>query len=226
MKKKPRNIDDLLDQCDTLMLDMDGTLLDLAYDNYMWLEHIPAAYAKKNDVSEEDARAHLYATFKRLEGRLNWYCLDHWSEVLDLDVVALHREQTGRIGFLPGAREFLERVADQHVRLLLVTNSHRHTLEIKAEVTDIVDFFDKVYTSHDLGHAKEDQPFWHALKDHEGFDPAKTVFVDDNVTVLQSARDFGVDMLLHITRPDTRRPPREHEDFVGIEGVGELVQSD
>jgi HAD superfamily hydrolase (TIGR01509 family) len=226
MKKKPRNLDELLDQCDTLMLDMDGTLLDLAYDNYMWMEHIPAAYAKKNEVSEDDARAHLYATFKRLEGRLNWYCLDHWSEVLDLDVVALHREQNGRIGFLPGAREFLQRVAGQNVRLLLVTNSHRHTLDIKAEVTDIVDYFDKVYTSHDLGHAKEDQPFWHALRGHEGFDPARTVFVDDNVTVLQSARDFGVDMLLHITRPDTRRPAREHEDFVGIEGVGDLVQSD
>ena len=105
MKKKPRNLDELLDQCDTLMLDMDGTLLDLAFDNYMWMEHIPAAYAKKNEVSEDDARAHLYATFKRLEGRLNWYCLDHWSEVLDLDVVALHREQNGRIGFLPGLQD-------------------------------------------------------------------------------------------------------------------------
>lgn len=226
MEKKPKDLDELLDRCDTLMLDMDGTLLDLAYDNYMWMEHIPAAFAKKNAVSEDDARAHLYATFKRLEGKLNWYCLDHWSEVLDLDVVALHREENGRIGFLPGAKKFLETVADQKLRLLLVTNSHRHTLDIKTEVTDIVDYFDEVYMSHDLGHAKEDQPFWHALKGHEGFDPARTVFVDDNVAVLQSARDFGVDMLLHVTRPDTRRPPQEHADFVGIEGVGELVQPD
>ena len=226
MEKKPKDLDELLDRCDTLMLDMDGTLLDLAYDNYMWMEHIPAAFAKKNAVSEDDARAHLYATFKRLEGKLNWYCLDHWSEVLDLDVVALHREENGRIGFLPGAKKFLETVADQKLRLLLVTNSHQHTLDIKAEVTDIVDYFDEVYTSHDLGHAKEDQPFWHALKGHEQFDPARTVFVDDNVAVLQSARDFGVDMLLHITRPDTRRPPREHDDFAGIQGVGELLQPD
>ena len=224
MKKKPGSLDELLDQCDTLMLDMDGTLLDLAYDNYMWLEHIPAAYARKNEVSEEEAREHLYATFKRLEGKLNWYCLDHWSDALELDVVGLHREQNGRIGFLPGAKNFLESVADHHVRLLLVTNSHRHTLDIKAEVTDIVDYFDGVYTSHDLGHAKEDQPFWHALREIEKFDPNATVFVDDNVAVLQSARDFGVDMLLHITRPDTRHPAKEHEDFVGIEGVGELVE--
>ena len=223
MKKKPENLDELLDSCDTLMLDMDGTLLDLAYDNYMWMERIPAAYAHAKDVPEEVARDHLYATFKRLEGKLDWYCLDHWSEELELDVVALHREQNGRIGFLPGAKKFLENAADHHVKLLLVTNSHQHTLDLKHEVTDITDFFDGVYTSHELGHAKEDQPFWHELQKAEGFDSARTVFVDDNVSVLQSARDFGVGMLLHITRPDTGKAASPHDDFTGIEGLGELT---
>ena len=223
MEKKPDNIDELLDTCDSLMLNMDGTLLDLAYDNYMWMEHIPAEYARQNGVSEDQARDHLYTVFKRLEGRLDWYCLDHWSDALDLDVVALHREQNGRIGFLPGARKFLQKVAGHHVRVLLVTNSHQHTLDIKAEVTGIVEYFDGIYTSHALGAAKEDQPFWHALQEKESFDPARTVFVDDNVTVLQSARDFGVEMLLHITRPDTQREARSHDEFTGIEGVGELT---
>ncbi len=204
------------------MLDMDGTLLDLAYDNYMWFEHIPSAYAQQNDISEDEARNHLYAVFKRLEGKLDWYCLDHWSDRLDLDVIALHRQQNGRISFLPGAKEFLESVAAHHVRVLMVTNSHQSTLDIKSEVTDIVDYFDGVYTSHALGHAKEDQPFWENLQDKEAFDPARTVFVDDNVAVLQSARDFGVEMLLHITRPDTERAVRTHDDFVGIEGVGKI----
>jgi len=26
-----------LERCETLMLDMDGTILDLAFDNYIWL---------------------------------------------------------------------------------------------------------------------------------------------------------------------------------------------
>ena len=138
-------------------------------------------------------------------------------------MVALHREQNGRIGFLPGAKKFLENAADHHVKLLLVTNSHQHTLDLKHEVTDITDYFDGVYTSHELGHAKEDQPFWHELQKAEGFDSARTVFVDDNVSVLQSARDFGVGMLLHITRPDTGKAASPHEDFTGIEGVGELT---
>ena len=220
---KPDSLDDLLDNCDTLMLDMDGTLLDLAYDNFMWMEHIPAEYARNKEISEEAAREQLFETFKRLEGTLDWYCLDHWSDALDMDVVALHREQNKRIGFLPGAREFLETVSAHHVRVLMVTNSHQHTLDIKTEVTGIVEFFDDVYTSHALGHAKEDQPFWHVLQEVEEFDRLRTIFIDDNVSVLQSARDFGVGTLLHITRPDTRRPARHNEDFTGISGVAKLL---
>jgi HAD superfamily hydrolase (TIGR01509 family) len=212
-----------LAECETLMLDMDGTLLDLAFDNYMWMEHIPAVYARENALSEDAARLHLRETFLRLEGKLDWYCLDHWSEALKLDVAALHREQNNRIGFLPGARKFLETVAGHELRLLMVTNSHQKTLDIKAEVTGITEFFDAIYTSHTLGHAKEDQPFWHALAEAEGFDRNTTLFIDDNVAVLQSARTYGIGGLLNITRPDTRHPPREQTDFASIESVAVLI---
>jgi putative hydrolase of the HAD superfamily len=212
-----------LNDCDTLMLDMDGTLLDLAYDNYMWLEHIPAEYARQNSINEADARELLAAKFRSEEGKLQWYCLDHWSEVLDLDVKELHRRENERIGYLPGAKDFLESVLQHEVRLLLVTNSHLDTLAIKTEVTGITDFFDAIYTSHELGHAKEDQPFWHALHEAEGFDRETTLFIDDNPLVLESARTFGISMLLNITRPDTQRSPRENRGFPTIESVASLL---
>lgn len=205
------------------MLDMDGTLLDLAYDNYMWLEHIPAEYARRNAMPEDEARKMLIEKFRRTEGRLEWYCLDHWSEVLGLDVKELHRRENSRISYLPGAREFLETVLEHEVRLLLVTNSHADTLAIKTEVTGITAYFDAVYTSHAFGHAKEDQPFWKAVHAAESFDPKRTLFIDDNLSVLESARAFGIQMLLHVTRPDTRKPPRENRGFPTIEGVAALI---
>ena len=205
------------------MLDMDGTLLDLAYDNYMWLEHIPAEYARRNAMGEAEARDMLSSKFRSLEGKLQWYCLDHWSEVLDLDVKELHRNENERIGYLPGAKDFLESVLHHEVRLLLVTNSHIDTLAIKTEVTGISEFFDEIYTSHELGHAKEDQPFWHALHEAERFDRETTLFIDDNPTVLESARTFGINKLFNITRPDTRHPPRENQDFPTIESVASLI---
>lgn len=212
-----------LTKCKTLMLDMDGTLLDLAYDNYMWLEHIPAEFARQNEVSDATAREQLAEKFRSMEGKLSWYCLDHWSEELDLDIAALHRDENNRIGFLPGARRFLQTVVGHDLRLLLVTNSHQKTLQIKTEVTGVVDFFDGIYTSHDLGHAKEDQSFWHALQEAEDFDRETTLFVDDNVAVLESAHEFGIGMLLHVSRPDTRWPAREDERFSAIEGVVDLL---
>jgi len=220
---KPQNLDELLDSCNTLMLDMDGTLLDLAYDNYMWLEHIPTIYAQKNGLTEAQAKEKLYGIMKKIQGKLIWYSLDHWSEVLDLDVAALHQDEHQRIDFLPGARKFLETVAAHDIDVFMVTNSHQRTLDIKAAVTGITDYFDGIYTSHALGHAKEDQSFWHALQDQVPFDTTRTVFIDDNTYVLQSARDFGVENLLHITNPDSGRPAKQDESFTGITGVADLL---
>lgn len=212
-------------RCSTLMLDMDGTLLDLAFDNYMWLELIPGEYARRHDLAQEVAREELYAHFRRMQGTLDWYCLDHWSERLDLDILALHRQQHERIGYLPGAKEFLQTVAGQGIRLLLVTNSHQGTLALKAEVTGVDRFFDRIYTSHELGHAKEDQSFWKALQEAEAFDPETTLFVDDNVSVLQSARTWGIRDLLNITRPDTGRPAQAVPGFSGIERVADMLEA-
>lgn len=205
------------------MLDMDGTLLDLAFDNYMWKELIPAEYARHHGLAPAAARQELFTRYQRLLGKLDWYCLDHWSAALGIDVLALHRRMHARIGWLPGAREFLEAMAGYDLRLLLVSNSHPDTLALKTEVTGIAGYFHGVYLSHELGHAKEEQPFWEALRTREPFDPARTAFVDDTVTVLKSAQRFGIRNLLAVTRPDTTGPAQKHGDFTGIEGVSALL---
>ena len=212
-----------LSRCDTLMLDMDGTVLDLAFDNYVWKQLIPAAYARLNDLPEDVARRELFGRYRSVQGRLDWYCLDHWSERLGLDVLALHRSVNHRIRFLPGARHFLESMASHRVRMLLVTNSHPDTLALKSEVTGIIDFFDAVYTSHGFGHAKEDQSFWRALQQAEGFDPQRSLFVDDTTPVLRSAARYGIGMLINITRPDSTEPSRHEPAFAGIETLAELL---
>ncbi len=212
-----------LEECDTLLLDMDGTLLDLAYDNYMWLTHIPRAFAERHGVSEETARRRLYDHYRRLQGELDWYCLDHWSERLDLDIIGLHREERERIGWLPGAQAFLEAIGARGLNVLLVTNSHRDTLALKSEVTGIERYFERVHTAHDFGFSKEQRGFWEALAEEQGFDPETTMFVDDTESVLDSARRYGVRHLVTILRPDTSREPKADTAFDGIHGVSELL---
>ena len=205
------------------MLDMDGTILDLAYDNFMWLTHVPERWAEKNGLPLGEARKRLLAKYSQIQGELYWYCLDHWSERLGLDVMQLHRDNHERIEYLPGARGFLEAVRESDKRVLLVTNSHPDTLSLKQDVTGFSEYFDGIHSAHTYGFAKERQEFWHALQEEEHFDPATTLFVDDTEPVLQSAAEFGLGGLITITRPDTSEPVRENGLFAGVEGVSELL---
>ncbi len=205
------------------MLDMDGTILDLAYDNYMWLTHVPERWAEQNGMPIDEARKYLLGKFGAAQGDLRWYCLDHWSEHLGLDVAQLHRDNHHRIDYLPGARDFLKQVHESNIRVLLVTNSHQATLDLKDEVTGLTAYFDGVHTSHGIGYAKERREFWQILQEQTAFDPATTMFVDDNTTVLRSAATFGVEKLVAITRPDTSEPLRDKTEFVDVEGVADLL---
>jgi len=212
-----------LDRCETLMLDMDGTILDLAYDTYVWRELVPARFAARHGLSVEAARNDLFTRYRAFQGNLDWYCLDHWSDHLGLDIVQLHRDVTDRIAYLPGAREFLQRIRKRHVRVLLVTNSHPDTLLLKHQATGLGEFFDGLHSSHAYGIAKEQQGFWDALHDDVDFDPETTLFVDDNRQVLHSAAAFGIEMLVEITRPDTSRPARRNPEFAAVEAVFDLL---
>ena len=205
------------------MLDMDGTILDLAFDNYVWKELVVSRYAEHKGLEYTTARERLFAKYASIQGDLEWYCLDHWSERLGFDVLKLHHEVHDRIEYLPGAKAFLETMRQTDIKILLVTNSHPDTLHLKDDRLGFSNYFDGLHSSHIYGHAKERQEFWHALQEEERFDPATTMFVDDTEPVLHSAAEYGIEMLVSITRPDTSEPMRENGKFAGIEGVASLL---
>lgn len=202
---------------------MDGTLLDLAFDNYVWKELVPRRFAVANDMPFADARALLMKKYQDIQGNLEWYCLDHWCDRLGIDVMQLHHDVNHRIGYLPGALEFLRSVHKQDVRVLLVTNSHPDTLALKDAMTGLGDYFDGMVSSHQYGHAKESQDFWRALQDDVGFECDTTLFVDDSQTVLKSAREYGIAMLVTVTRPDTTEPVQSGSEFRGVEKVADML---
>jgi putative hydrolase of the HAD superfamily len=212
-----------LARCETLMLDMDGTILDLAFDSYIWKDLVPRRYAAANGLSFERARELLFEKYSSVQGDLEWYCLDHWNDRLGIDVVKIHHDVTHRIGYLPGALDFLRAVREKDIRVLLVTNSHPDTLDLKDAVTGLADYFDELHSSHTFGHAKESQPFWESLQEKVGFDASTTLFVDDSQPVLRSAAEYGIGMLVTVTRPDTSEPIKRGSEFRGVEGVRDML---
>lgn len=208
---------------DTVLLDLDGTLLDLAFDTRFWRECVPAAWGRARSLQAEEARALLAPRFVEREGTLDWYCIEHWSRELALDIAALKRAESHGVRWLPGAREFLGRVRALGKRLVLLTNAHPTTLAIKDERTQVVSHFDAAFSSHRFGAPKEQARFWSELARVEAFDPARSLFVDDSLPVLRAARAAGVGMVYAVRRPDSCLPARAHEEFPAVDGVGELL---
>jgi putative hydrolase of the HAD superfamily len=208
---------------DKVFLDMDGTLLDLHFDNRFWREHIPARYAAARDLPLNQARDELFARYKDQEGTLEWYCIDHWSRELGLDIALLKEEIDHLIAVHPQVLEFLEALAARGMRRVLVTNAHQKAIALKMRKTRLVGHLERIISAHDLGLAKENPGFWPLVQAIEPFDPERTLFVDDSPTVLRAAQDYGFRHLLAVLAPDSRSPAREAEEFLAIHGFGELL---
>jgi HAD superfamily hydrolase (TIGR01509 family) len=209
---------------DTVLLDMDGTLLDLGYDMRFWEEHLPRRFADSRGITVDEARCLMRPIFESTAGTLDWYCVNYWSRALSFDIVALKRATRHEIGWLPEARAFLERLKGTGRRIALVTDAHPEILAIKDAHLGIRRRFDAVYTSHDFGEPKESAAFWPRLAAREPFDPARTLFADDNAAVLGAARDHGIRWVYAVRRPVHRMPARAANGFPGVESVLELAE--
>lgn len=214
---------------DTVLLDMDGTLLDLHFDSHFWLEHLPRRYVELHQLDEASqarlTKKQLIERITDMRGTLSWYSLDHWSQELGVDIIALKREVQHLIGLRGDALDFLQWLKTQHPRVVLATNADRASLELKLPLTGLESYLDAVVSSQDLGAAKEEQAFWFALQEIEPFDPARTLFIDDNPKVLESAREFGIRYLLGIREPDSQRPEKVLKEFVALDRFADLMQS-
>jgi len=208
----------------SVFLDLDGTLLDLYYDNHFWLEHVPIRYAEHHGLEHAEAKQVLDGKYSRVYGSLNWYCVDYWSQELELNIPELKREVADKICVRPKVEEFLQFLHMQGKRVVLVTNAHPASVAIKMEKTKLDRFFNRIITSHELAHAKEEAAFWPALQKTEAFENQTTLFIDDNFDVLDAAKNYGVKYLLAIKKPDSQGEEKEHAHYSVLDSFDQIIE--
>ena len=208
---------------DTVLLDMDGTLLDLHFDNYFWQQHLPLKFAEREQISYEQAMSQLAPEFERHQGQIKWYCTDHWSEYTQFDIIALKRQVTERIGWRPSAVEFLKWLNTQDKHIVIATNAHRDVFNLKAEHTQLQQYVHQVISSHDYQSPKEEQYFWQQLQLQLGFDANRTLLIDDSLAVLRSAKRFGIGHLLSIAQPDSQAASRVIDEFLALNDFVDIM---
>ena len=202
---------------DTVLLDMDGTLLDLHFDSHFWLEHLPDVVANHRGIDRKQALDSLRPIFEGHAKTLNWYCVHFWSEQVGFDIMPHKHEVSDRIAYRETAEVFLRECNKHSDDVRMVTNSHREVLKLKIQVTQIDQYFPQMLCSNELGHPKEEDAFWRVLHEHTPFDPNKTLLVDDNEDVLESAERYGIKHLYSIAQPDSSRARQSDSRFPMID---------
>ena len=196
------------DGIDTVLLDMDGTLIDLNYDNTLWNEHVPRRYAAGHSLKPSQASALLYGTTMANQPKLRYYSVDFWKHRTQLDIDRLHNDLSHLIRYRPNAEVFMKYLRKTGRRAVITTNAHPNSLAIKNSITGLVSQVDASYSAHDFGWAKEERGFWETLSTLELSDPSRTLLIDDNENVLDMAVEFGIGHVLTIAQPDLHKPTR------------------
>ena len=210
-------------EIETVLLDMDGTLLDKHFDDYFWEHFVPEIYAAKNGIDQREARKKLLSTYQAREGTLDWTDLDYWSEQLDVDIPALKIKIDHLIQVHPYVIDFLGRLREMRKPAYLVTNAHSKTLGIKMAKTSLSGYFTGVVCAEEIGMPKENPAFWAKLEQRINFDPETTMLAEDTEKILFSAQVYGIKHLIFVARPSSHAPIKVSKKFPSIVYFNELL---
>jgi putative hydrolase of the HAD superfamily len=206
-----------------VLLDMDGTLLDLYFDDYFWGHLVPEKYAERHNMTFGAAKDFLYKTYKSHEKTLNWCDIDFWSRELKLDIPALKEQIRHLIEVHPYVIDFLKRMKKQKKKIFMLTNAHYKTVKIKFRKTQIGEYFDDVLCSFNVGHPKEYLEFWQGAEKRLKFDKDHSLFIDDTEDVLVTAEKYGIKYLLFKAHASSKLEPKKTKEFLTIHDFRELM---
>ena len=211
-------------EIDIVLLDMDGTLIDLRFDNYLWNVVVPDRYGEREGVGRERAVEILYRDLLATKATLDFYDLDYWAKETALDIDAIHEELMPLISYRPEAPEFVAAVRESGRRVVLATNAHPRSVAAKHRAIGLLDTVDGCLSAHDLGAPKEDAKYWEHLKCAlVDFRPHRALLVDDNILALAAAERAGIGHLLCVSQPDSSEQRRTDLPFPAFDSFAEIM---
>lgn len=209
---------------DTVILDLDGTLIDLYFDHHFWKNIVPQAYADKFHLHLEESRRALKQRYDELEHSKAWYCLDFWAEELNLPLRDLYEAQGPSLVVRADVAPFLQAVNKMNKQVMLLTDSNQFSLDMKLKFCRFEQHFDLLLSSHQFGAPKIEQPLWHNLQQQHYFDPTRTLFIDDTELVLDSAKQFGIAYTIGVENPDSTLPDKVFARHFSVKNYRTLVE--
>ena len=182
-----------------LLIDMDGVILDNAYDNDFWQNQIPEVIADSKGIAFDDAKRLAIQIFNYKKNTKDWYDVDYWSNMLSIDIEAQKRSEKSfsRISLYDGVIDTLS-VLKNKTKMILITNAHRKTLNIKLEKYNLTPYFDEMVCAHELNYVKEDIQLWYMLRSKYRLDYEKTLLVEDTINNINVGLSAGISGAIYV----------------------------
>ena len=188
-----------LNSTTAILLDLDGVILNLEYDIKFWESWLPDHVANQSNRSLEEIKAEIQAEIDIQRGTLNFYDLNYWDNLLNVDCMKIIKEQEEKCSYLEGSYEALQKLSTLNNRMHIVTNGDPRVQEYKAETKNFLEFFDSIFYSMRAGYPKEEKEFWALARHNLNLDFEDAIFIDDDFKVITAAAKAGIKQVIWIT---------------------------
>ena len=166
-----------------ISFDMDGTLVDPEFTDWVWLHGIPELYSQKRGLSFEEARARVVEEYQKVgEGATEWYDIQYWFRRFQFDEAweTLMKRYADKIRAFEDAHPILERLKERYP-LVLTSNAGREFIDIEMEVTGMGRYFDRIFSATtDFRMVKKTAQFYQQVCDLLEVNPEEMVHVGDH----------------------------------------------
>ncbi len=166
-----------------ISFDMDGTLVDPEFTDWVWCRGIPTLYAEKTGLSFEEAKAFVEREYRKVgEGAIEWYDIKYWFDFFQLDKSwkVLMEHYIDKINVYQDVNHILERLKNRFP-LVLTSNAGREFIDVEMEATGLGKYFDHIFSAtSDFHLVKKTADFYRRICKILEADPHEVVHIGDH----------------------------------------------
>ncbi len=166
-----------------ISFDMDGTLVDPEFTDWVWCRGIPTLYAEKTGFSFEEAKVFVEREYRKVgEGAIEWYDIKYWFDFFQLDKSwkVLMEHYIDKINVYKDVNHILERLKNRFP-LVLTSNAGREFIDVEMEATGLGKYFDHIFSAtSDFHLVKKTADFYRRICEILEADPHEVVHIGDH----------------------------------------------
>jgi HAD superfamily hydrolase (TIGR01549 family) len=195
-----------------ISFDMDGTLVESEYTEWVWHHGIPKLYAEKAGIPFEEAKDFVLREYRKVgEAAIEWYDIKYWFRLfqLEMDWKTLMKRYVDKINVYPDVKRLLDQLKGKF-RLILTSNAGREFIDVEMEATGLDRYFDQIFSaSSDFQEVKKTPSFYQRICEILKIQPVNMVHVGDHYEF-----DYLIPRALGIQSYYLDRFARRDGDFV------------